>query len=419
MAATMKSVQTIEPPGTETSGTGLADLQRDPSRVISIGPSADRSGSPIRTPVLDVVVPVYNEQLTLRSSVERLHAHLSAGFPFSWHITISDNASTDRTWEQAGELVADLDHVTALRLGRKGRGRALRTAWERSDAQVVAYMDVDLSTGLDALLPLVAPLVSGHSDVAVGSRLAPGARVARGPRREFISRSYNTLLRAVFASKVRDAQCGFKAVRADVARRLLPAIDDDGWFFDTELLLLADHNGLRIHEIPVDWVDDPDSRVHVFTTAFGDLAGSARMARRFLTGRGEVDLGGAGRDELTDDFGRRVVMFGVIGTVSTLVSLAIFLALRSVTGAVVANLVALGATLGANAWAHARFSAGRRRVRWRRALSTFVGGAALSTAALLSTEMLGATPAVEVLVVLLTWFATSVVRLTLLDGLER
>ncbi len=229
------------------------------------------------SPVVDVVIPVHDEESVLARSVGLVHAYLSDGFPFSWRITIADNASTDRTWAVARELADHLDGVMALRLDRKGRGLALRTAWARSDAAVVAYMDVDLSTGLDAFLPLVAPLVSGHSDLAIGSRLAASAHVARGPRRELISRSYNRILRTVFASKVRDAQCGFKAVRADIARQLLPEVQDDGWFFDTELLLLADHNGLRIHELPVDWIDDPDSSVDVVGTAAGDLAGTARI----------------------------------------------------------------------------------------------------------------------------------------------
>ena len=147
--------------------------------------------------------------------------------------------------------------MRVVHIPTKGRGIALRTAWMASDAQVVAYTDVDLSTGLDALLPLVAPLVSGHSDVAIGSRLLSSANVARGPKREATSRAYNLLLRRAFSTRVHDAQCGFKAVRADVARELVPAIRDDGWFFDTEMLLLAEHNGLRIHEVAVDWVDDP------------------------------------------------------------------------------------------------------------------------------------------------------------------
>ena len=166
----------------------------------------------VEVPVVDVVVPVYNEERALEASVRRLHAYLTGDFPFSWRITIVDNASTDDTWARAERLGDDLPDVRVLHLDRKGRGFALRCAWIASDADVVAYMDVDLSTDLDALLPLVAPLVSGHSDVAIGSRLAPGSHVARHPKRELISRSYNLILRTVLATRVRDAQCGFKAV---------------------------------------------------------------------------------------------------------------------------------------------------------------------------------------------------------------
>ena len=173
-------------------------------------------------PMVDVVVPVYNEEAALAASVERLHTYLSTQFPFTWRVTIADNASTDATAAIGAELAARHDGVRFLHLDRKGRGLALRTAWTDNDAAVVAYTDVDLSTGLDALLPLVAPLVSGHSDVAIGSRLAAGANVARGPRREAISRSYNLILRVLFANRFRDAQCGFKAVRSDVARTLRP-----------------------------------------------------------------------------------------------------------------------------------------------------------------------------------------------------
>jgi hypothetical protein len=165
-----------------------------------------------------------------------------------------------------------------LHLDAKGRGGALQAAWSSSNATVVAYMDVDLSTHLSALMPLVAPLISGHSDIAIGSRLAASARVVRGPKREFISRSYNLLLKSALGARFSDAQCGFKAMRADVARELLPLVSDTGWFFDTELLVIAERAGLRIHEVPVDWVDDPDSRVDVVRTAVDDLKGCCRCA---------------------------------------------------------------------------------------------------------------------------------------------
>ena len=237
---------------------------------------------------VEIVVPVYNEEAQLEASVLRLHADLSTGFPVSWVLTIVDNASRDRTWGVACRLARELDGVQALHLDGKGRGRALRAAWSASRATVVAYMDVDLCTRLDALLPLVAPLLSGHSDVAIGSRLARGARVVRGPKREVISRVYNLLLRVTLRNRFSDAQRGFKALRADVAGALLPMVEDEGWFFDTELLVLAEHNGLRIHEVPVDWVDDPDSRVDLVGTAVDDLRGIWRLSRRLAGGGGVV-----------------------------------------------------------------------------------------------------------------------------------
>src|SRR6187200_1927494 len=235
--------------------------------------------------VLDVVVPVYNEQAALADSVHRLHRHLRENFPFEARITIADNASIDDTPRIAAELAAELSDVRVVRLEQKGRGRALHAVWSTSDAPVLAYMDVDLSTDLAALAPLVAPLVSGHSDLAIGTRLGRGARVMRGPKREIISRCYNLILKSTLAARFSDAQCGFKAIRADVAERLLPHVTDTGWFFDTELLVLAERSGLRIHEVPVDWVDDPDSRVDLLATALADLRGIARVGRALAGGR--------------------------------------------------------------------------------------------------------------------------------------
>ncbi len=228
-------------------------------------------------PDVEIVIPVHNERTALESSVRMLHGFLSVTFPFSWQITVVDNASTDGTLQLARRLMYELPEVQATHLPEKGRGRALRVAWSASRAEVVAYMDVDLSTDLAALLPLVAPLMSAHSDVAIGTRLHPAARVTRSAKRELISRGYNRLLRLALRARFSDAQCGFKALRTQAAHELLPLVADQGWFFDTELLVLAQRRGLRIHELPVDWVEDSDSRVDIVPTALADLRGVARL----------------------------------------------------------------------------------------------------------------------------------------------
>jgi glycosyltransferase involved in cell wall biosynthesis len=286
---------------------------------------------------VEIVVPVYNEEETLGASIRRLHEFLSTNFPLSWQIVIADNASTDRTLDVARLLSADLPGVSLLHLPKKGRGRAVRAAWLGSPARVVCYMDVDLSTDLRALLPLVAPLISGHSDLAIGTRLARSARVTRGNKREFISHAYNVLLRTFLRAHFSDAQCGFKAVRTDVARRLLPAVVDEGWFFDTELLVLAQREGLRIHEVPVDWVDDPDSRVAIIRTALDDLRGVARLFAA-----------------------SHIVRFAAIGILSTLAYALLYVALREPVGPGVANALALALTAVANTQANRRFTFGVR-----------------------------------------------------------
>jgi glycosyltransferase involved in cell wall biosynthesis len=228
---------------------------------------------------VEIVIPVYNEEHDLEENIRLLRRYLDTRFPLSTLVTIADNASTDRTWLLAQRLAGSLPGVAAVHFEEKGRGLAVKSVWSRSEALVVVYMDVDLSTGLNALLPLVAPLLSGHAEVAIGTRLAPGSRVIRGPKREIISRGYNLILHAALGSRFSDAQCGFKAVRADVARDLVPKVEDSGWFFDTELLVLAEAAGLRIHEVAVDWVDDTDSRVDIVGTAAADMRGVWRMLR--------------------------------------------------------------------------------------------------------------------------------------------
>jgi putative flippase GtrA len=399
--------------------TSLHDLDLIASPAASAPTAVDPRPASV-APTVDIVVPVFNEAEVLGTSIERLAASLAATLPFTWQITIVDNGSTDSTLLVAAELARRIDAVRVRHLDRKGRGLALRTAWSESCSPVLAYMDVDLSTGLDALLPLVAPLVSGHSDVAIGSRLAAGASVARGPKRELISRSYNLLLHTLFATRFHDAQCGFKAVRADAAGVLLPQIADDGWFFDTELLLLAEHNGLRVHELPVDWVDDPDSSVHVARTAWEDVRGVCRMARRFLRGAGRIDAERYHRSEVPDDMGRRLVVFGLIGVASTVVSAVVFVAARGPLGSVAANLVAVTSTVAVNAWANRRFSFGRRgrlgrSTDYLRAAAIYLVGLVVSTAVLVGVESAGGGGAVELLALLGAWAVTTVARFTVLN----
>jgi putative flippase GtrA len=315
---------------------------------------------------VDVVIPVYNEERALPASVAALHAYLSASLPFPWQITIVDTASTDHTWDVALELAGRFPGVHAVHLDGQGRGRGLRARWLTSPADIVAYMDVDLSTGLDALLPLVAPLVSGHSDIAIGSRLSAGARTVRGPKREVISRCYNFLLRTFFRVRFRDAQCGFKAMRADVARALIPAVRDDHWFFDTELLLLAEHNRLRIHEVPVDWFEDVDSRVRLTRTALDDLRGMVRVARAKAINRADLDVPRRAAptpvhpDAIVASRRTRllwqILSFATIGVASTALHACIYLLLRQWWGAVAANLVALSVATLANTEANRRFT---------------------------------------------------------------
>ena len=311
-----------------------------------------------REPVLDVVVPVYNEQGDLERSVRRLHAHLRETFPYPFRITVADNASTDATPLIAARLAAELPEAEWLRLAEKGRGRALHAAWSGSRAPVLAYLDVDLSTDLAALLPLVAPLISGHSDIAIGTRLARGSRVVRGPRREVISRCYNALLRSTLAVGFSDAQCGFKAVRRDVAERLLPLVQDSEWFFDTELLVIAERAGLRIHEVPVDWVDDPDSRVDILATALADLRGITRIGRALA--RGTLPTAGLrrGADEPPNGLVGQLLRFGAVGAVSTLGYVLLYAVLRPAAGPQAANALALLVCAVANTAANRRLTFG-------------------------------------------------------------
>lgn len=328
--------------------------------------SGTELSSPSANYVLDIVIPVYNEEADLPGAVRRLHRFLSDEVPYRSRITVADNASTDATLEVARHLARELPDVDVLHLDAKGRGGALTAAWMSSPAEVAAYMDVDLSTDLAALMPLVAPLVSGHSDISIGSRLVPSSRVVRGPKREFLSRSYNLILRGALGARFSDAQCGFKALRADVARELLPLVVDTGWFFDTELLVIAERAGLRIHEVPVDWIDDPESRVDIVRTAVEDLRGCWRIGRALASGALPVRelQASLGREPLVSGVPRgmvgQLVRFGLIGVASTLAYALLYLMLHPAVGAQAANLAALLLTAIGNTAANRAFTFGIR-----------------------------------------------------------
>lgn len=393
-------------------------------------PTAPPGRLPLHVPAgaveVDVIVPVYNEEVDLPRNVRRLERHLRSLYPADgpgFAITIVDNASTDATLERAMALADELESVRVMHLERKGRGLALRTAWLASEAAILAYMDVDLSTDLAAFEPLLAPLRSGHSDVAIGSRLACGSHTVRGPKREVISRCYNLLLKGSLGTGFSDAQCGFKAIRADVARRLLPLVKDDAWFFDTELLVLAEQAGLRVAEVPVDWVDDPGSTVHIASTVREDVKGIARLAGGLLSGR--IPLA-AVREELGRDVApaeprglwAHLVRFGAIGVASTLAYLLLFVVLRPMAGAQGANLVALLITAVANTAANRALTFG---VRGRAGLVThhlqglivFALGWALTASALAWVHAAQAPRIVELLAVVGANLAATVLKFLL------
>jgi putative flippase GtrA/glycosyltransferase involved in cell wall biosynthesis len=375
-------------------------------------------------PRVEIVVPVKNEEHDLGPNIRRLRAYLDAAFPFPAEVCIADNGSTDATAEVGARLATELSGVRMVRIEQAGRGRALKQVWSGSAAEVLVYMDVDLSTNLNALLPLVAPLLAGHSDVAIGTRLSNGSRVVRRPKREFISRSYNLLLRATLSAHFSDAQCGFKAIRADVARELLPLVQDTSWFFDTELLVLAERAGLRIHEVPVDWVDDLDSRVAIAKTVGEDLRGISRLMRRLPDL--EPVRQAYGRPRILDPrtaLAARVLRFCAVGVLSTAAYALLYLVLRQGMPAQVANLLALLITAVGNTTLNRRVTFGVRGVegRWRhqlRGLVTFGIGWSLTAASLWLLHAAVAVPhqAVEITVLTIANLAATAVRFSLFQA---
>jgi putative flippase GtrA len=368
---------------------------------------------------VEIVVPVYNEAPQLSARITELRRFLDDSFPFRALVTVVDNASTDGTFAVASQLAATVPGVAALHLPRKGRGHALRTAWSTSSAPVVAYMDVDLSTSLTALLPLVAPLLSGQRDVAIGTRLARGSHVVRGPKRELISRAYNLLLKLSLRGRFSDAQCGFKALRRESALQLLPLVKDDEWFFDTELLVTAERLGLRIGEVPVDWVDDPDSRVQIVRTALSDLRGVWRISHgqaRRLAHRGSTLPRTAGDQVATE----QLLRFAGVGAVSTLGYLFLFIAWRPAAGTYGANALALAICTLFNTAVHRELAQNLQGPAHRGRFSAVAAGLfavslSLTTLALLAAHTLSATSLpLALIAVTVANAAASVVRFAIL-----
>lgn len=242
--------------------------------------AATQSQPPFRViarPFIDIVVPVLNEEKILQESITTLDEYMAKHLPYRYQITIADNGSQDKTLAIAKNLAEKHQSVRVVSLAERGRGRALKQVWQNSPADILTYMDVDLSTSLDDFLPMIQPLVAGEAGVAIGSRLAKGAKTTRGLKREFISRCYNKIIKRTSGTKFSDAQCGFKAIRRDVAAKFLPKIKDNEWFFDTELLIKTERAGVPIHEQPVTWIEDTDSRVKIVKTAVDDLKGLYRV----------------------------------------------------------------------------------------------------------------------------------------------
>jgi len=229
---------------------------------------------------LSVTIPAFNEAKKLRDTVERLHFFLSHHIEMPWEIVIAENGSTDQTPAIAESLRRDYPQIRVIRSTGKGRGRALKQAWLDSNADILSYMDADLSTDLKAFPTLIQSLANGGFGLATGSRLLEPSLTTRSFKREFASRCYNKLVKALLRTHFSDAQCGFKAITRRAAEHLLPLVEDNGWFFDTELLVLAEKHGYHIFDLPVRWVENGDSHVHIFRTAMGDIKGLLRLRRK-------------------------------------------------------------------------------------------------------------------------------------------
>lgn len=382
------------------------------------GPDNRWSGGSGGAPIVDIVIPVHNAAGVLDANVTRLCEYLKATFPLPWQVTIVDAGSTDDSGRVAQELAGRYNEVKAVRLDAEGRGWALRSVWEASEARVLAYIDVDLGTDLNAFLPLVAPLLSGHSDVAVGWRRARRTRLLPNPKWEFTPRVHSRLLTLALGSGLRDTQHGFKAVRAEVARVLLPAVRDNTWFFDTEFLVLAERLGLRIAELPVDWTDRQQSRPRTSRIAGRDLRRVWGLARTVWFGRVAVGIEDVaarrrpgGRGHVVSRFLRTLLCCSVL-------YLAVFLIMQPAVNAYWANGLALTATTLVCGYANRRYvpsrtASGPYSYRLPKAVAGYAASLVGTSAALKILFMASSRPSLAVQATVATVMATLVASVRL------
>lgn len=368
----------------------------------------------------EIVIPVRDEEKTLATSIPRLHDYLVQNFPYPFLITIAESGSVDATRDVGAALARRIPEVRFVSLRGRGRGLALRHAWATSRATVVSYMDVDLSIGLDGFLPLIAPLASGHSDLAIGTRHARGSNVRRSLLRSVLSRTYNLILRVVLGVSFSDAQCGFKAGRREVVQAILPAVHDDKWFFDTELLCVAQHQRLRIHEVPVDCLDDPNTSVDIRRTIWDMLRGVARVAARRMRGSlGKPLPPQMERPRLPVGPAHRLLRFAAVGAVTSVLHILFYVGFRTVLPALEANAFGLLLATVINTAANRRitFEVQDRRDLLRhqaKGVIAFLLGLVCISASLLAVGP-GAGRAVELAVLLAGDALASLVRFTLMQ----
>ncbi len=228
------------------------------------------------------VLPIYNEEVQLADSVKKLMTVADSLDPakYSYQIAVGDNASTDSSPAIAKALSEEFPgKVRHIRLEQKGRGRMLKKIWLEEDFDYSMYMDIDLSTDVAHITPSLAALDAGAA-LAIGVRLGKGSKVVgRNPWRELTSRVYCGLVQMIAGSRIRDFQCGFKGITKQAALHYVSLVEDVTWFFDTELILITEKSGGKIHQEPVFWTDDPGTTVNVYRTAMDDLEGLRRVLK--------------------------------------------------------------------------------------------------------------------------------------------